>query len=214
MLEPQQHMRSRELQRSQSRKRIEAAGDDDIPLSRSTTGIAYPHGGRGGIPIDVDPEDTHDTHYLADSTMRSDVPGRSLSMVSRSLKRCQVRSGSRIRQKKSPVSFTGGEYVSHNEAYPRDLDSNYIEVGGIDLKFLLLTEQKPVIFEHEVIRNDGQPNPKIWHYIVPGGLDVIFKDEDGNELTRYHCLLKLRGLSEFEFASELGIWETNPQRNE
>ncbi|KAF8351536.1 hypothetical protein F5887DRAFT_213210 [Amanita rubescens] len=125
--------------------------DDDIPLSRSTTGIAYPHGGRGGIPIDVDPEDTHDLHYLADSTMRSDVPGRSLSM------------------KKSPISFTGGEYVSHNEAYPRDPDSNYIE---------------PVIFEHEVIRNDGQPNPKIWHYIVPGGLDVIFKDEDGNELTR------------------------------
>jgi len=128
-----------------------------------------------------------------------------------------VRSGSRIRQKKSPVSFTGGEYVSHNEAYPRDPDSNYIEVGGIaDSKFLLLTEQKPVIFEHEVIRNDGEPNPKIWHYIVPGGLDVIFKDEDGNELTRYHCLLKLLGLIEFEFefAAELGTWETSPQSDE
>jgi len=63
------------------------------------------------------------------------------------------------------------------------------------LKISLLTEQKPVIFEHEVIRNDGEPNPKIWHYIVPGGLDVIFKDEDGNELTRYHCLLKLLGVN-------------------
>ncbi|KAM6495959.1 hypothetical protein JOM56_008665 [Amanita muscaria] len=42
----------------------------------------------------------------------------------------------------------------------------------------------PVVFEHEVLREDGDPNPKIWHYIVPGGLDVIFKDEDGNELTR------------------------------
>ncbi len=83
MPESQQHVRSRELQRSRSRKRIEAAGVDDIPLSRSTTGIAYPH---GGIPIDLDPEDTHDVHYLADSTMRSEVPGRSLSMVSRSPK--------------------------------------------------------------------------------------------------------------------------------
>lgn len=138
MAEPQQHVRSRELQRSRSRKRIEAAGDDDIPLSRSTTGIIYPHGHRGSIPIDVDPEDTHDVHYLPDSTMRSDVPSRSLSMVSRSFKQCQVRSGSRIRQqKKSPVSFTGGDHVSHNDAYPRDLDSNYIEVGGVaDLKFL------------------------------------------------------------------------------
>jgi len=43
---------------------------------------------------------------------------------------------------------------------------------------------EPVIFEHGVLRNDGDPNPKIWHYIVPGGLDVIFKDEDGNEITR------------------------------
>lgn len=43
---------------------------------------------------------------------------------------------------------------------------------------------EPVVFEHEVLREDGDPNPKIWHYIVPGGLDVIFKDEDGNELTR------------------------------
>ena len=64
------------------------------------------------------------------------------------------------------------------------------------------------------MRNDGEPNPKIWHYIVPGGLDVIFRDEDGNELTRYRCLLKLPGLIEFEFSTELGIWETSPQSDE
>ncbi|KAF8639842.1 hypothetical protein AX17_001097 [Amanita inopinata Kibby_2008] len=43
---------------------------------------------------------------------------------------------------------------------------------------------EPMIFEHEVFGDDRDPNPKIWHYIVPGGLDVLFKDEDGNELTR------------------------------
>lgn len=74
----------------------------------------------------------------------------------------------------------------------------------------MLTAQKPVIFEHGVLRNDGDPNPKIWHYIVPGGLDVIFKDEDGNEITRYCCLSKFLWVLEFEFAAELGTLEINP----
>ena len=68
-----------------------------------------------------------------------------------------------------------------------------------------------MIFEHEVLRNDGEPNPKIWHYIVPGGLDVIFKDEDGNQITRYRCFLKFLPVLEFELVAELGILEINPQ---
>lgn len=71
----------------------------------------------------------------------------------------------------------------------------------------MLTARKPVIFEHEVLRNDGDPNPKIWHYIVPGGLDVVFKDEDGIEITRYCCLLKFLWVLEFELAAELGTLE-------
>ena len=81
MQEPPQHVRSQELRRPRSRKRIEAIGDDDIPVSRDTIGRTYRPGSRD-IPINMHPEDTHDVHYLQNSTMRSEVPGQSLSMVS------------------------------------------------------------------------------------------------------------------------------------
>lgn len=82
MQEPPQHVRSRDTQRPRSRKRIGAVADDDIPISRNTRGGTYRHGSRGDIPINVHPEDTHDVHYLQNSTMRSEVLGPSISMVS------------------------------------------------------------------------------------------------------------------------------------
>ena len=80
-LHMQEHVHSQETRRPRSRKRIEAIGDD-IPVSRDM--IGYRPGSRD-IPINMHPEDTHDVHYLQNSTMRSEVPGQSLSMVSRYL---------------------------------------------------------------------------------------------------------------------------------
>jgi hypothetical protein len=33
-------------------------------------------------------------------------------------------------------------------------------------------------------RDEMESDPEIYHYIVPVGVDVIFQDEDGNEITR------------------------------
>ncbi|KAF5387888.1 hypothetical protein D9615_000339 [Tricholomella constricta] len=42
---------------------------------------------------------------------------------------------------------------------------------------------EPVIYEHEVWNLD-RGAPEVYHYIVPGGLNVIFRDEYGNESMR------------------------------
>jgi len=42
---------------------------------------------------------------------------------------------------------------------------------------------EPAIREHEIC-NDGDSEPEVYHYIVPAGLNVVFQDEDGNEITR------------------------------
>ncbi|KAF9469119.1 hypothetical protein BDZ94DRAFT_1245404, partial [Collybia nuda] len=41
----------------------------------------------------------------------------------------------------------------------------------------------PTIYQHEVW-NAGDSEPELYYYIVPGGLNVIFKDETGNEVSR------------------------------
>jgi len=33
--------------------------------------------------------------------------------------------------------------------------------------------------------DDGYNDGKTYCYIIPGGVNVIFKDEDGNEIMRY-----------------------------
>jgi len=33
-------------------------------------------------------------------------------------------------------------------------------------------------------RDEMDSDPEVYHYIVPAGVDVIFQDEDGNEITR------------------------------
>lgn len=42
---------------------------------------------------------------------------------------------------------------------------------------------QPYIYEHEVW-NEGEDTPEVYYYIIPGGLNVIFWDEFGNEITR------------------------------
>jgi hypothetical protein len=42
---------------------------------------------------------------------------------------------------------------------------------------------QPVIYEHKVW-NVGDSKPELYYYIVPGGMNVVFKDEAGNEVTR------------------------------
>ncbi|KAF8165425.1 hypothetical protein B0H34DRAFT_671277 [Crassisporium funariophilum] len=42
---------------------------------------------------------------------------------------------------------------------------------------------EPAVVEHDYWEEDAS-EPEIYHYIVPTGLDIIFQDEDGNEITR------------------------------
>ncbi|KAK2466149.1 hypothetical protein APHAL10511_001791 [Amanita phalloides] len=154
MHEPPRHT-PRDARRPQSRKRIEAVGHNDIPVSQDAPGSPGPsrHEGRENLAQNAHLENRHSIRYIHDSTMNSDFPHQSSPML-------------------SPADITGRERSINDTTHTREES-----VQGSDIV-------EPVIFEHEVLRDDGAPNPKIWHYIVPGGLDVIFKDEDGNELTR------------------------------
>lgn len=42
---------------------------------------------------------------------------------------------------------------------------------------------QPTIYQHEVW-NPGALEPELYYYIVPGGMNVVFKDEAGNEVSR------------------------------
>jgi hypothetical protein len=33
-------------------------------------------------------------------------------------------------------------------------------------------------------RDEADSDPEVYHYIVPPGVDVIFQDEEGTEITR------------------------------
>lgn len=50
----------------------------------------------------------------------------------------------------------------------------------IRTQFSFLTVLKPTVLKHE---KDGF-EPDMYYYIVPPGLDIIFQDEDGTEITR------------------------------
>ncbi|KAF8975529.1 hypothetical protein BDQ17DRAFT_1423347 [Cyathus striatus] len=43
---------------------------------------------------------------------------------------------------------------------------------------------EPVIYEHDPWPTGDPLEPEVYHYIIPSGVEVVFKDEDGNEITR------------------------------
>lgn len=50
---------------------------------------------------------------------------------------------------------------------------------------MYISLQRPILEHGE--KNDSDDSdlePDEYHYIVPNGLNVIFQDEDGNEITR------------------------------
>ncbi|KAF8627176.1 hypothetical protein AX15_004494 [Amanita polypyramis BW_CC] len=153
---PSQHGHPRDPRLSVLREHIES--NDDIPVSGDGSYGGYGHGiihDPRELTQSVRLADPRAIRYVQESTTRGEVPYHEPSM--RAL----------------PVNSTDRGYsmrdAPHTEHDERGFDPNVIE---------------PVIFEHQVLRNDGSSKPMIWHYIVPGGLDVVFQDEDGNELTR------------------------------
>lgn len=69
--------------------------------------------------------------------------------------------------------------ISHEE---RQLEkrSRYVVQPGSN--GILIRSQPPIIERQSWA--EGGSEPEVYHYIVPVGLDVIFQDEDGIEITR------------------------------
>ncbi|PFH51441.1 hypothetical protein AMATHDRAFT_3097 [Amanita thiersii Skay4041] len=90
------------------------------------------------------------------------------------------------------VEYEGPSDMTSGGPFPHTISHDHGSLAfeskrsyGAENQFHRVTEIiEPMIFEHEIPGRGENSNPKIWHYIVPGGLDVIFKDEDGNVLTR------------------------------
>lgn len=57
-----------------------------------------------------------------------------------------------------------------------------------------LTEMKPAVAKRESV----DPEPEIYHYIIPAGLNVVFQDEDGKEITRYYVFIQQWRISAFK----------------
>ena len=49
----------------------------------------------------------------------------------------------------------------------------------------LLTVLKAAVSSGHEDRAKDSVDPEIYYYIVPAGLDIIFQDEDGTEITRW-----------------------------
>jgi len=54
----------------------------------------------------------------------------------------------------------------------------------LEQQYLVLAFPKPAIYERESY-DRGDSEPDVYQYIVPVGVDIIFQDEAGNEITRH-----------------------------